>query len=87
MFIGPAFYFWASNAANIVAKVSVFVQILQGNSGRGWVPVNFPMCPMVFSQALKPLFTIIIPYDAMKPGFDKTSSHKLRNYILAALVS
>lgn len=40
----------------------------------------------VFSPALKPLFTVIIPYYAMKPGFVKTSSHKLRNYILATLV-
>jgi len=46
MFIGPAFYFWASNAANFVAKVFAFLQFLQGSSGRVWLPVNFPMCPM-----------------------------------------
>jgi hypothetical protein len=44
----PHFFFWATNVANIVAKIFVFVQFLQGSSGRVWVPVNFPMCPMHF---------------------------------------
>jgi hypothetical protein len=50
MFIGSAFCFWANNAANFVSKVFVFVQFLQGSSGRGWVPVNFATCPMFFHR-------------------------------------
>lgn len=87
MFIGPALYFWASNAAIIVAKVFVFVQFLQGGIGKRVGACKLSHVSDNFSQAPKPLFTLIIPYDAMKPGFDKTSSHKLRNYILATLAS